>query len=177
LNVGCGTDIRQGWVNIDSAKLPGVDMVVDIQKTPLPFKTGTFDEILCQDILEHIDHARFTAVLRELHRILKTGGTLTIQVPHFTSRYNYLDPTHVKRFSILTFEFFVKGSAAQRDYYFDFHFRKIASARITFERGIFVYNYLVEPLVNLRRRVQMFYEATFLSRLFPAANIVVELVK
>ena len=27
LNLGCGTDIREGWINLDSSKLPGVDVV------------------------------------------------------------------------------------------------------------------------------------------------------
>ena len=32
LNLGCGNDIREGYVNIDSRKLPGVDKVLDLNK-------------------------------------------------------------------------------------------------------------------------------------------------
>ena len=36
LHLGCGTDIRAGWVNLDCAKLPGVDIVHDLNVLPLP---------------------------------------------------------------------------------------------------------------------------------------------
>jgi SAM-dependent methyltransferase len=174
LNLGCGTDIREGWVNLDIAPLKGVDVVHDINKLPLPFGNEEFAQILCKDILEHLE---YVPLLRELHRILEQGGVLEISVPHFTSQDNYIDPTHKKMFSIQTFEFFVTGSTFKRDYYFDFHFCRILSSRITFHKGIFLYNYLVEPLVNLGRPTKRLFEATFLSRLFPAFNILIKLEK
>jgi len=182
LNLGCGTDIREGYVNLDSTKLPGVQVVHDIQKLPLPFKNEEFDEILCQDVLEHVDYPR---VLKDLHRILKPGGKLSIRVPHFTSRNNYVDPTHVKRFSVRTFDYFIPDSHINkekgRSYYFDFHFSRIASIRITFDKHIFILrtinHYLIEPLVNISRKMQDFYETTGFSRLFPGQNILVELIK
>src|SRR5690606_30945435 len=109
LNLGCGTDIRgDGWVNLDIVKLDGVDVVHDVAQVPYPFENDTFDEILCQDILEHIGD--LGAVMMELRRILKPGGRLHIQVPHFTSRNNHADPTHKRMFSLITFEFFVVGA-------------------------------------------------------------------
>jgi hypothetical protein len=30
LHVGCGTNILDGWVNIDIKSLPGVDLVLDV---------------------------------------------------------------------------------------------------------------------------------------------------
>ena len=174
LNLGCGADIKKGWINLDSANLPGVDIVHNIEKLPLPFKDEEFDEILCQDILEHIE---YISLLRELYRILKKGCKLKIRVPHFTSKNNFIDPTHLKLFSIRTFEFFIKKSRLKIDHYFDYHFDKIAYTKITFEKGFYVYNYLVEPIVNSNRKMKNLYESTFLSRIFPAQNIIVELVK
>ncbi len=178
LNIGCGTNIRKGWVNLDSARLPGVDVLHDIEKIPLPFNDGQFEEVLAQDVLEHTD---YIPILKDIHRILTDGGTLTIRVPHFTSKNNFTDPTHKKRFSVNTFDFFVKQSRLrrEREYYFDFAFSSVRERRITFERSsrLFLYNRLVEPLVNMSRRAQEIYESTFLSRLFPAENIVITLVK
>lgn len=178
LNVGCGKDIRSGWVNLDSAPLPGVDVVHDIQQLPLPFKDERFDEILCQDILEHIE---YIPVLRDLHRILKPGGVLTVRVPHFTSKNNFIDPTHRKLFSVDTFDFFVEGTklSKERDYYFGFFFGSTLGVRLTFERHhkIFLYNMPVEWLINRSRNFQKFYESSFLGRLFPAENIIVRLQK
>lgn len=174
LNLGCGRDICQGWINLDRASLPGVDVVHDVEQLPLPFKDKYFDHIQAKDVLEHVDCIR---VLRDLHRILKDGGTLDIRVPHFTSADNYIDPTHRQRFSIRTFEFFVANSAFARDYYFDFTFKHIAQRRVTFSLGLYFYNYLVQPCVNMHPSIQKLYELTFLSRLFPAQNILVTLVK
>lgn len=175
LNVGCGNDIRKGWVNLDIAKLAGVDIVHDIQKIPWPIKNNTFDEIECSDILEHVD---YIPILKEMHRIIKKGGILRIKVPHFTSRNNFIDPTHKKMFSIKTFEFFVKDSQFNRDYYFDFSYSKLNKRRITFEKHISVcYNYLVQPLINIHPNLIIYYEATFLRNLFPAENIIIELQK
>ncbi len=174
LNLGCGTDIRAGWVNLDRAALPGVNVVHDLERLPLPFCDGQFAHVCAKDVLEHVD---YIPLLRELHRILQPDGTLEVQVPHFTSADNYIDPTHVRRFSIRTFEFFVAGSQTARDYYFDFSFGRIASRRITFLRGPLVWNHLVEPFVNASPGIRKYYELTFLSRLFPAQNIRVTLVK
>jgi ubiquinone/menaquinone biosynthesis C-methylase UbiE len=174
LNLGCGRDIRKNWVNLDIANLPGVDIVHDINKLPLPFKKEEFDYILCQSILEHTE---YIPILKDLHRILKKGGILEICVPHFTSRNNFFDPTHKKMFSFQLFQFFVDNPKIKTDYYFDFFFSRIVSSRITFEKGFLFYNYLIEPLVNLSERTKIFYEITFLSRLFPSANIIVKIEK
>jgi ubiquinone/menaquinone biosynthesis C-methylase UbiE len=174
LNLGCGLDVRKGWVNLDVAPLKGVDVVHDLNVLPLPFQNEEFDHILCKDILEHFD---YPPLLRELHRILREGGVMEICVPHFTSQDNFIDPTHKRLFSFQTFGFFVKGSKFERDYYFDFHFRRILSSKITFHKGFFFYNYLVEPLVNLGTPTKKLFEATFLSRLFPAYNILITLEK
>ncbi len=175
LNIGCGRDIKKGWVNMDSAGLPGVDIIYNIEKIPLPFKNDEFDTILCQDIFEHIE---YIPVLREIHRILRKGGKLIIRVPHFTSRRNFDDPTHKKMFSIKTFEYFVKNSRANRDYYFDFHFERIAERKLSFDKGKYLYNYIVEKIINSNRVLKdSIYEATFLSRIFPASNIIITLIK
>lgn len=173
LNLGCGTDIKQGWINLDSADLPGIDVIHNIEISPLPFEDNQFDEIRCDNILEHVEYIN---VLKDIHRILEPKGILKIRVPHFTSRNNYVDPTHKKQFSISTFDFFAENSS--NDYYFDFHFSKIIGRKIKFvKRGIYWLNRLIEPLINLNKKTQIFYEATFLSRLFPANDIVVELIK
>ena len=88
----------------------------------------------------------------------------------------YIDPTHRTAFSIDTFAFFIADGT--RSYYFDFHFSRIGSRRIVFHRyRAQPWNYLVEPAVNARPGIQTWYEETFLSRLFPAANVRVTLVK
>jgi SAM-dependent methyltransferase len=175
LNVGCGRDIKDGWVNLDRHSLPGVDVVHNIEDLPLPFADEEFDYVYCKDVLEHCD---YIPVLRDLHRILKSGGRIFIKVPHFTARNSFVDPTHRRCFSYKTFNFFLKDNSWGRDYYFDFHFERISHNRIIFQKSpALPFNYLLEPLINSVVSLKDFYEITGLSRLFPAYDLEVELVK
>jgi predicted SAM-dependent methyltransferase len=171
LNIGCGNDIRKGWINLDSNCLPGVDVVHNIERLPLPFEDAEFDYVLCQDILEHTE---YIPVLKDIYRILKKGGKLEVRVPHFTSVYNFVDPTHKKLFSFRTFEYFVETPSNKRIYYFDWHFQKIVNSRITFGLGG---RYLIQPIVNTCELTKRLFESTFLSRIFPASNIIVIMIK
>jgi SAM-dependent methyltransferase len=168
LNLGCGTDIRSGWVNLDRSALPGVDVAHDIEQLPLPFSDDSFDYVLCQDVLEHVD---CPALLSDIWRILRPGGTVHIRVPHFTSAQAYGDPTHKKFFTSETFDFFVTDSP--RSYYFDFSYARIEGVRIYFGPRAFR---PIEWFVNLNRKIQRFYEGSPL-RIFPASNVEVDLIK
>lgn len=173
LNLGCGMDIKKGYINLDCVKLTGVDVKWDLNKYPYPFKNEQFREVRCIDVIEHLDD--FTKTMKELYRITKKGGKIYIQVPHFTSPDNFIDPTHKKMFSSLTFDLFLKEH--KRAYYFDFHFSKVSS-KISFRKKvIFFWAYLVEPLVNISKGTKLFYELTILRSLFPAFNIEVTLEK
>lgn len=175
LNLGCGTDIREGWVNLDSVALPGVDVVHNLDEFPIPLPTGRFEEIVCNDILEHIE---LVPVLRELHRLLAPGGVLHIRSPHFTSRNVYMDPTHRRAFSVSTFDFFTLESSHGRHYYFDFGFSSIRTVEITFIMSFWLpWNYVMYRLVNFNAWWQRYYELTGLSRLFPAHNVNVTLIR
>lgn len=172
LNLGCGNDIKQDFVNLDSKLLPGVNVVHDLENLPLPFEDESFDFILCQDVLEHVE---YTHVLKELHRILISGGKVQIRVPHFSSVNNFRDPTHKKMFSVFLFNMFIKNTLHNRSYYFDFHFASCYKKQITFRDNIL---YLpVRIFANINDRFLNFYEYSFLSRIFPADNIVITLVK
>jgi len=80
LNLGCGEDIREGYINADIRKLKGVDVQVDMEK-PLPWPNDYFDEVLMKDSLEHVSWRKVKELIKEVHRILKKGGKLFIQTP------------------------------------------------------------------------------------------------
>lgn len=179
LNVGCGHDRRGGWVNLDLAPLPAVDIAARFGAGTLPFPDCSFEVILAADIVEHVD---FGAALRELHRLLSPGGTLVISTVHFTSRNLYVDPTHVRGFSARTFDYVIPNQrSVDRSYYFDFAFASVET-RIQFSSRFgmgryLLWDYLMEPIVNSSRVVQDLYEMTGWSRLFPAANVLAVLVR
>ncbi|MGM0402171.1 MAG: class I SAM-dependent methyltransferase [Thermodesulfobacteriota bacterium] len=49
--------------------------------TALPFADTAFDHVICSEVLEHIPDDQSAA--KELFRVLKPGGTLTVSVPRF----------------------------------------------------------------------------------------------
>lgn len=71
----------------------------------LPFKTETFDRIICAEVMEHVndDHQ----ACREMVRVLKKGGTIAITVPTFFSELIY---------DALTFEYFSTPGGHIRKY-------------------------------------------------------------
>lgn len=172
INLGCGNDIKKGWINIDSVKLNGVDYVVNLSSDKLPFDDESIDEVLCQDVMEHVD---YIFLMREIHRILKPQAKVYIRVPHFSYHRAYEDPTHIHYFSAETFDFFVK--AHKRNYYFDFGFSQ-RRRKLTFIKKYYLpLNWLVEYIVNVNSALLYLYEVSFLRAIFPSENIEVELVK
>lgn len=103
LNLGCGRDIRKGWVNIDQHEAPGVNMVLDISK-PLPFPDGSVEEVYASHVLEHILH--WEQVVKEIHRVLKPGGMCELIVPFRFSPAPY----HYRFFQENTIDVFVPES-------------------------------------------------------------------
>lgn len=174
LNVGCGRDLRDGYVNSDVHPLPGVDVVAELGRHPLPFPDCTFTLVAARDVLEHVDDV--VAAMAELHRVLRPGGRLVVSTVHFTSRNVWLDPTHRRAFSVRTFDVFVPGArAVDRTYYGPVTFAAVERSHVQFSATLgrgraLVWDRLVEPLVN-RGRAADVYELTALSRLFPAANV------
>jgi ubiquinone/menaquinone biosynthesis C-methylase UbiE len=47
----------------------------------LPFADGSFDRVICSEVLEHIPDD--LAAMRELTRVLRPGGTMAVTVPRF----------------------------------------------------------------------------------------------
>ena len=175
LNLGCGYDRREGWINLDIKEGEGVDVVHDLNKVPLPFENEEFDYILCNSILEHVN---VIPLMNEIHRILKKNGILKICVPHFTSTLNYEDLTHRNQFSIRSFDYFIKevGFSYERNVnYFSKIFKKIIFYK---KKNIFLkfLNRFLEKWTNKSENRQIKYETTFL-RIIPAFGVEFVLIK
>ena len=61
---------------------PLADVKADI--CDLPFKSESYDFILCNHVLEHIPDD--TQAMKELYRVLKPGGTAILQIPQDLNR-------------------------------------------------------------------------------------------
>ena len=84
VNLGCGKDILDGWVNIDKHDY-GQEIVRDITRG-LPFDDNSIDEVYSSHCLEHIEREDVPFVWEEIYRVLKKGGIFTFVVPHSDTR-------------------------------------------------------------------------------------------
>lgn len=84
LNVGCGTDIQDGFTNIDCRDLPGVDIIADASNLSSYFRRGSVDLLLANDIIEHFPQAQAKDVLAGWVALIRLGGTLELRCPDVT---------------------------------------------------------------------------------------------
>lgn len=110
LNVGAGNHIHRGAVNHDRLKhRPEIDVVHDLNLLPWPWADNEFDQVCASSVFEHLD-IDLVAILNEVWRILRPGGTLRVKVPHWQHDNAYADPTHRWRYSLRSFDCFVPGT-------------------------------------------------------------------
>lgn len=103
LNLGCGKQFVESWINVDYAlgaricKLPIIEPVVKKLKvfnanwnpdiylhnlvTPFPWADGSIDVVYSSHTVEHMTRAQGQQFLSECVRVLKPGGILRIVVP------------------------------------------------------------------------------------------------
>lgn len=103
LNVACGKDIREDYVNIDKIDC-GQEIIRDITKG-LPFSDNSVDEILFKHAMEHLEFEEIVFVMNEFWRVLKKGGLLYVVCPHRKSPGAYTI-THKSFIDETTFDFF-----------------------------------------------------------------------
>jgi hypothetical protein len=78
LHLGCGSDIKPGWVNIDAVN-PAADRRCRIQD--LEYPDGTVEAIEAMMVLEHLTLADARAFAGRAYRMLSPGGSLVVEVP------------------------------------------------------------------------------------------------
>lgn len=112
--LGCGNDVRPGWVNVDRVALEYVDVVHDLDVHPWPFDDNTTTHIDAIDVLEHLGDT--VAFMDECWRILRTDGVLYVQAVGWQSENLWRDPTHKRGFHVDTFRYFDPESPWYQQY-------------------------------------------------------------
>jgi ubiquinone/menaquinone biosynthesis C-methylase UbiE len=106
LHLGCGKNIKEGWINIDRESYPGVDHSLDLSTENLPFEDSSVDEVFSEDFLEHLPPESKIHVINEIWRVLKPGGTMEHYVPNAGSRNDFGSPSHLSHWNLQQFEHF-----------------------------------------------------------------------
>lgn len=139
------------------------DVLLNAER-PLPFAAGTFDRVLCHDVVEHLSD--LVALMVEIHRVLRPRGRVFITTPHFSCANSFTDPTHRHHLGWHAFDYFVEGHALA--YY--------CAARFTvIHRVLRFHGGWLDPIVRrIANRWPDFYEHRLTWR-FPAWYLEIEL--
>ncbi len=127
LNIGCGRDYREGWINIDISHEVKADAYLDIRKDLLRSdKESVYEtrdslvwdqaisEIYISGVLEQIlENEHLIHAMNECHRVLKPKGKMTVIVPNARFAIAHQDPMDVRKFTKETFLYFL---ASDRHY-------------------------------------------------------------
>jgi len=116
LELGCGKYPRKDAMNIDIVDLPGVDKVHDLNVFPWPMNDELFDEVVAQDIIEHVDDT-FKA-MNEIWRVLKPNGLALIHTTYWKTKGSFTDPQHKHFYTLESFDYFDPTTFLGQEYGF-----------------------------------------------------------
>lgn len=93
INLGCGENTMQGWINIDYQWNPKLEICWDITRV-LPIPSNAFSGVFSEHCLEHFSRDQALQILNETFRILSPGGVVRIAVPDVET---YIDAYNADR--------------------------------------------------------------------------------
>jgi hypothetical protein len=107
LNIGCGFNKLNGYLNIDKMPSCNPDQVVDLEGA-WPFADNSVIEIQASHVLEHLAASTdvFLSLMQEIYRVCANNALIFIQVPHYQHWTFHSDPTHVRKILPETFKLF-----------------------------------------------------------------------
>jgi len=113
LELGCGEKKQiTDSIGIDQLNFPSVDIVGDAIEVLKCFPNQTIRRISSYHFFEHVEDLE--CLLTECSRVLVSGGTIDIVVPHFSNPYFYSDYTHKRFFGLYTFSYLCSTPTLRR---------------------------------------------------------------
>ena len=129
INIGCGYDIKEGFLNVDLTDVCYPDLVADtINLHMLP--SGYYEYLYAKDVLEHVPRTKAEIALTEWHRILKPCGEIFIQVPNIINLAEMLK--WVEHSDISSQKGFIQCLFGTQAHEGDFHFSGFTPSQLEF---------------------------------------------
>jgi predicted SAM-dependent methyltransferase len=83
LNLGCGRNVKTGWVNVDFAERENkLDIVCDLSKE-FPFDDSSCSYIYSEHLIEHLEWLDGRTLIEKCFKSLQEGGMFRIVFPDF----------------------------------------------------------------------------------------------
>ena len=129
LNLGCGFDVKPGYINVDLQDFHSPDLVGDITNlTMLP--SVTFEEILAKDVLEHFHWRDTPRALYEWNRLLKPNGRLFVSTTYLNGLLRRFEAPGFS--SIATQKLMIVNLFSMQNYQGDYHLTAFTERLIRF---------------------------------------------
>ena len=150
LNLGCGRQTKEGFINVDNNPLCSPDVTHDLNAFPYPFTDNQFEEIEMDHVMEHLNDP--LAVLQELYRIGNNGAKINIKCPHFSG--NWVHPGHKSAISVHLFDF-LRTDNEESYGQTNFNIQSVQLSWLRHTNGKRGYwpmrllNYIINPLANI----------------------------
>jgi len=118
INIGCGRDYREGWLNTDISRECKADSYFDIRKDFITKGPRVGDKdvdnfadyVYISGVLEQIgENDQLIHAMNECWRVLKEGGIMEVIVPNARFAIAHQDPMDVRKFTKETFLYFLKN--------------------------------------------------------------------
>lgn len=97
LNLGCGYNRLEGWLNLDASRASAADRLMPAHD--LDFPAASVSEVRATQLAEHLGFFKTKYFLSECWRVLEPGGQLLLETPHIEK----------------TFEIFLAGDHAVKE--------------------------------------------------------------
>jgi predicted SAM-dependent methyltransferase len=103
LHLGCGGELKPGWLNVDLDGRPlrkairrapagAIFIPWDLRRGSVPLPDGCCDVVYSSHFFEHLEYAQGIRLMRDCHRLLRTGGIFRASLPTFRAMFRaYLD--------------------------------------------------------------------------------------
>ena len=123
LDVGCGIHKQPGSIGLDRNPASRADVLADLDRFPYPFADSSFDRLTAIHVIEHVHDVILS--MEEFHRLVRAGGTVRIETPHYTDFSSWCDPTHRHHLNTFSFRYFGEKHGGF-GYYSECRFREIS---------------------------------------------------
>lgn len=147
VNLGCGNDYREGWLNIDFNDSVRADVHCDFCDG-LPIADDSCDYVLLDNVLEHVKRENYSQFLSDLHRVCVSGATVDIFVPHASGMYALKHPTHYNFFGIGSFDTFKPDAPFNGERYCTARFRVCKEELLFFHHNLVNARFLSRLPIN-----------------------------
>ena len=109
LDVGGGLYCKEGYQSVDIR--PEADIVQDLEGSWDQIEDNSVGVLRAYHVIEHLHNT--INFFNEAYRVLAPGGALLIEVPSAHGDGAFADPTHVKYFVPISFEYYTKENKAR----------------------------------------------------------------